>query len=202
MKYYTRWKEFNHRYIERIRWMSADQATDFRDNGSLLIHFTDNQSIHNPIMYGWFVLIKSVEPEDSVIGHIVSGIIPVMRTDRNDNLLNQLSNVMNLDDLEQSLLIRIHGIVAECSMEYGIISEEFTPELSCSLLAYLLHRHRGRDKSDCWDRASATHSSVTPQDVKDRFNSINHKKVKAMKRIVSINATTSQSELPKMRLNN
>jgi hypothetical protein len=125
-----------------------------------------------------------------------------MGTEKNDDLLNQLSNVMDLDELEQSLLIRIHGVVAECSAEYGIISEEFTSELSCSLLAYLLHKHRGRDKSDCWDRAGATHSSVTPQDAKDRFDDINQKKIEAMKSIISINSTTSQSELPKIRLNN
>lgn len=201
MEYHTDWEEFEDENIERIRWESTSEPTDFRDNGRLLIHFADNQAIYDPVMYGWFILVKSIEPDDSIIRHVVSGIIPVMRTVENDELLNQLSNVMDLDELEQSLLIRIHGIVAECSVKYGIISEEFTSELSCSLLAYLLHKHRGRDKSDCWSRAGATHGSVTPQDAKDRFDNINQKKVEAMKSIISINSTTSQSELPKIRLN-
>lgn len=202
MEYHTDWEKFKHKNIERIRWESSSEPTEFRDNGRLLIHFTDNQGIYEPVMYGWFILIKSIESNDNIISHIVSGIIPVMRTEENNNLIDQLSNVMDLDELEKSLLIRIHGVALDCSVQYGIISERFTPKLSCSLLAYLLHKHRGRDKSDCWDRAGATHSSVTAQDAKNRFNNISQKKTEAIQSIISLNSTTSQSELPSIHLNN
>lgn len=201
MEYTTDWKIFENEPVSRIRWESSSEPEDFRDTGRMLVHYDDNQAIHKPVMYGWFVLLKSVEDGTGMVTHILSGIVANLDTNLNDELVEQLSSVMNLDDLEESILIRMHGVVSGCYSNYGLISDEFSPDLSCSLLAYLMEAHRGRERIDTWDRASATHSQVTADTIKKRFNNISGEKKDAMKKIVSFSSTTAQSELPSVRLN-
>lgn len=201
MEYTTKWKSFDNEPVSRIRWEGNKKPDDLRDTGRILVHYEENQAIHKPVMYGWYVLLNSIEDGTGMVVHILSGITANLDTDQNDELIQQLSSVMDLDNLEKSILIRMHGIVSDCYNEYGMISDQFTPEISCSLLAYLMETHRGRKRTDTWNRASATHSQVTADELGGRFNDIPIKKRNAMKKIVNFSSTTSQSELPSLRLN-
>lgn len=194
MSYWSEWIELNQHNIRKFRWKGEAEPVDYRDEGTLLVYYENEKVSYNPILYGWFVLLSSVD-DTELKSDILSGVICDM-TEKSE-LLDQISNVMDLDDLEVSLLIRLHAVIGDSYDDYGKVSvSDFSPIVSCALLAFLMEYHRGRDRSDTWSRAAATHKSPTAEKIRVAYNGIDESKIEAMERIVQFASTTAQSKLP------
>lgn len=194
MSYWSDWILLNQYNIRKFRWKGDEEPADYRDTGTLLIYYEDEKVSYDPILYGWFVLLSSIE-DAGLKSDILSGV--VCSTDEESETLEQISNVMDLDELERSLLIRLHSVIGESYNDYGVISvSNDSPTVSCALLAFLMEKHRGRDRSDIWTRAAATHKSPTAGKIRNAYNDIPDSKLKAMEKVVQFTSTTAQEELP------
>lgn len=199
----TDWVEIEGDDIRSIKWRknSRGEPSDLRENGELLVHYEDDQAIYRPIKYGWFLLAINQSSPD-VSASIISGITTIHDNEENSQLLDQLHNVMNLDELERSLLIRLHGVIYDSCESYGILRKDFSPTICCTLLAFLIEHHRNRDRKDIWSRAAATHSDVESDDIKSRYNDIEDHKIESMRKITQFTSMTGQEELPEVNFNN
>lgn len=202
-KFRTDWVEIGSDGIRSIKWRKDEdgEPSDLREDGELLVHYDDNEAIYKPIKYGWFLLATNQSSPD-VSASILSGVTTIHKNEENNQLLTQLHNVMNLDELEKSLLIRLHGVIYDSHESYGILREDFNPTICCTLLAFLIEHHRNRSKKDIWSRAAATHSNVGGNDIKDRYNDIEDYKMESMRKITQFTSMTGQEELPTVNFNN
>lgn len=196
MSYWSDWVEVDLRNIRKFRWKGNEEPTGYREVGTLLVYYQDEKVSYNPVLYGWFVLLSSVENRE-LKADIISGVTCSMKKD--SELLHQICDVMNLDDLERTLLIRLHAVMNERHEDYGLVSRsDFEPLISCTLLAFLMEKHRGRTRTDTWSRSAATHKSPTAEKIRTAYNGIPDSKLNAMERVVQFTSTTAQSSFPKM----
>lgn len=200
--YRSNWVEIEVGKIRSIKWRKNTDGdpSDVRENGELLVHYDSKKAIYHPVMYGWFVLIMN-QPSEEVSADILSGVMAIHKNNQNKELLNQIENVMDLDSLESSLILRLHSVLYDAYEKYGIVNENFEPIESCTLLSFLIQHHRGRDKKDIWSRAAATHSDVNSLQIKKEYKNIENRKIEAMRKVTQFASTTGQEELPTVTFN-
>lgn len=200
--YRSDWIEINVGDLRSIKWRkdTEDKPSEVRENGELIVHYNSKKAIYSPVMYGWFLLIMNQSSEE-VSASILCGVMAVHENETNMELLDQIRDVMNLDELEGALLIRLHSILYSTYKRYGIIKEDFKPIESCTLLAFLIKHHRGRNKKDIWSRAAATHSDISSTQIKKEYDNIEEHKIEAMRKITQFASTTGQRELPTVTFN-
>lgn len=199
-RYWSEWIDVHKNTVRKIKWSSPNEPDDYRTKGKLLVHYDNQQVIYDPVMYGWYILLSSIEDVEMKI-HVLSGVIARMDNDTNSNLFDQLSAIMDLDKLEDSLLIRLHGVVSGSYKNKGYINKEFSPTISCTLLSVITEKHRSRNKKDSWRRSAATHEDVSENEIKYAYKGISETKIKSMEKIVQFTSTTSQETLPSIQKN-
>ena len=190
------WINISSEYVDRATWFGSKEPDDASSEGELLVHYKRGEVIYSSVGYGWYVFLESVKSDEIRSNMVLSGVAAHVKNSRTVDSIDRISSVLDLSQLEESIFIRLHGVVDTSVDNYGVVGDEIPVEVSCALSAFILKHHRQRSRVASWKRSAATVSSVSTEDVKDAYSNFTNVESEVMKQLVSFSSLTQDDELP------